>query len=149
APSPPGACGREHPVRFASGGAGAGGARPTGLEAGDLVHHGGVPDPRILASYTDALGAERSSPQWAVDHVDALLSEARTGDDDGGYVDVIRARAGEPAPPGLRGRTLSLEDGGELRIDDRVPSDLPFGYHRIEDGPVLVLHAPTQVPSAG
>src|SRR5690606_33359836 len=44
-----------------------------------------------------------------------------------------------------------LEDGGELTIRDRVPDDLPIGYHRMDGdgGAILVLHAPQQVPSAG
>jgi len=106
-----------------------------------------MPEPRILTSYTDALGTERSSPQWAVDHVMDVLAEDRGA---GGYEDVVRARAGEPAGD-LTGRTLALEDGGEVRVADVVPHDLPLGYHRTDGdtGPVLVLHAPPRVPSAG
>jgi 4-alpha-glucanotransferase len=98
----------------------------------------------LLTSYRDALGTERHSPAWAVAEVRAALA-AEQGD---GFVDVIRTTAGGDAGA-LRGTTLVLEGGGELAIGDRIPSDLPVGYHLLDAGagPVLVLHAPPRVPA--
>src|SRR5690606_4628680 len=106
-----------------------------------------VPDPLIIPSYTDALGTVRHSPDWALAHVREVLAESRTT---GGYADVLRARAGTPSG-GLAGRTLRVEGGGEVVLGQQIPPDLPFGYHHLDDdrGPVLVLHAPAQVPAAG
>ena len=99
----------------------------------------------ILTSYVDALGTERSSPDWAVAHVTSLLAEPRPGR----FADVLRVRAGQPADR-LSGATLQLEDGSEVVLGDHVPDDLPFGYHQaVLDGdrrPVLVLHAPARTP---
>ncbi|MET0728742.1 MAG: 4-alpha-glucanotransferase [Acidimicrobiales bacterium] len=107
-------------------------------------------DPRILTRYTDAFGTERSSPDWAIDHVRAVLAEDRAGSG-AGFRDVVRVQAGASAGPVLAGRILLLEDGGEVRVDEDVPPDLPFGYHRLagDEGPVLVLHAPPECPPAG
>ena len=103
------------------------------------------PHPRILATYTDAHGVERTAPPWAVERFDGVLREVRTGR----YVDVVRVRAGEPAGD-LAGSTLTLEDGAEWALGESVPPDLPFGYHEAQrhDGRVLVLHAPERMPEA-
>ena len=101
------------------------------------------PHPRILATYTDAHGVERTAPDWAVERFDSVLREQRTGR----YVDVVRLRAGEST--GDLARTpLTLEDGGEVVLGDSVPHDLPHGYHELQrdDGRVLVLHAPERMP---
>lgn len=114
---------------------------------GDTRGGGASSDPQVLTSYTDALGQERWSPEWAVRHVREVLADERGR---GAYADVVRVRADADAGS-LRGRTLHVEGGGEITVGERVPGDLPLGYHRTDgdNGPVLVLHAPPQVPSAG
>ncbi len=101
--------------------------------------------PHLLTTYTDALGVERSSPSWTVDHVQEVLAEPRGI---GGLEDVLRVRAGAPAGA-LRGRELRLEDGGTVAVTHAIPADLPLGYHRLdgEGGEILVLHAPAVVPA--
>lgn len=99
----------------------------------------------LVTSYTDALGTERHSPEWAVREVDERVRAAGA---DPTFADVVRAAAGEPAGV-LAGRTLLLDDGGELTVGSHLPPDLPYGYHEV-DGPAgrtLVLHAPRRVPA--
>ncbi|HEX4866043.1 MAG TPA: 4-alpha-glucanotransferase [Acidimicrobiales bacterium] len=104
-------------------------------------------DDRVVTHYRDAFGADRPSPSWAVDRVRAILAEPHRRS---GFVDVVRVRAGEGSGP-LAGRPLELEDGGTVELGGAIPDDLPLGYHRVEgdDGPILVLHAPGQVPGPG
>jgi 4-alpha-glucanotransferase len=54
---------------------------------------------------------------------------------------IILGRRGDPLP--LRGE-LTLEDGTELGHAARIPSDLPFGYHRLrtDGGEQLLIVAP-------
>jgi 4-alpha-glucanotransferase len=104
-------------------------------------------DDRVATHYRDAFGEDRPSPSWAVDRVREILDEDhRTA----GFADVVRLHASEPSGP-LAGRTLQLEDGGTIVLGETVPDDLPIGYHRVDgdEGPVLVLHAPGQVPGPG
>ncbi|MFP5256965.1 MAG: 4-alpha-glucanotransferase [Acidimicrobiia bacterium] len=104
-------------------------------------------DDRVITRYRSVGGDDRPSPGWAIEHVRAILAEPRPA---GPFSEVWRVRAGADAGPAA-GRTLRLEDGGEVTCGDRVPEDLPFGYHRTDGdaGAVLVLHAPVQVPSSG
>jgi len=104
-------------------------------------------DDRVITHYRSAFGDERPSPEASVARVRQILAESHR---DGPYADVWRIRAGTDAGS-FQGRTLRLEDGGEVVIGDRIPDDLPVGYHRMDgdDGEILVLHAPPQVPSAG
>lgn len=99
--------------------------------------------PRLLGTYRDALGTDRTPPEWATDVVDGYLH----GVGPGRYVDVVRIRAGQrsPLPVGSR---LRLESGDEVVLGDTIPHDLPFGYHEVEqpEGLISVLHAPARVP---
>ena len=98
----------------------------------------------VIESYTDALGATRTSPRWMVDRARSVGDEPRRGR----FSDVTRIRAGAPSGE-LAGARLVLEDGAEVVLSDVVPADLPFGYHRVDrGGEVLVLHAPAHVPTA-
>ncbi len=101
-------------------------------------------EPELITSYTDALGTERTSPDWAVRRIRELLA---SGDRSGPVSEVIRIRAGEPTGP-LAERSLDLEDGSKVRLGQVVPPDLPYGYHRLDlgAGEGLVLHAPARVP---
>ncbi|MEZ5203126.1 MAG: 4-alpha-glucanotransferase [Acidimicrobiales bacterium] len=102
--------------------------------------------PELITRYTDALGAEREAPAWAVTRVEELLASVEaTGD----VVEVHRLSPGQPTGP-LAGRTLTLEDGATVLLGDVVPDDLPIGYHSVdaEGGTGLVLHAPRRVPAA-
>ena len=109
------------------------------------MQHGTV-QPELITRYTDALGAEREAPAWAVTRVEELLASVEaTGD----VVEVHRLSPGQPTGP-LAGRTLTLEDGATVLLGDVVPDDLPIGYHAVdaEGGTGLVLHAPRRVPAA-
>jgi 4-alpha-glucanotransferase len=104
-------------------------------------------DDRVITHYRSAFGDERSSPDRAAERVRGILHEPRQR---GPWADVWRIRAGAEAGS-FAGVILQLEDGGSVEVGDRIPDDLPIGYHRFDgsDGPVLVLHAPQQVPGPG
>ena len=83
----------------------------------------------IETGYRDGLGTWREIPGSTLD----LL------------VDVLGAEPGRPPAPGpmrfvglgeeapVDGPALLVtEDGGEVRVEDRLPPDLPCGYHRLE-----------------
>jgi 4-alpha-glucanotransferase len=110
-----------------------------------MRQHGGVEDSPLVTSYTDALGTERHSPDWAVREVEERV---RSTGGDARYAEVVRVSVGEPAHA-VAGRTLVLESGEEVPVGDTIPEDLPYGYHEV-DGPAgrsLVLHAPPRVPA--
>lgn len=104
-------------------------------------------DDRVITHYRSAGGDDHASPGSAVERVRSILGEPRQA---GPVAEVWRIRAGSEGGH-FTGRTLRLEDGGELTIGDRVPEDLPIGYHHMDGdrGEILVLHAPRQVPGAG
>jgi len=104
-------------------------------------------DDRVIPGYRSAFGDERRSPDHVVAWAREVLADRA---DAGAFADVWRIWSGTEAGS-FAGRTLRLEDGGEVRVGDRVPDDLPHGYHRMDgdDGEILVLHPPRQVPSAG
>jgi len=106
-----------------------------------------MPEDRVITHYRSAFGDERSSPEWSAEQVRSILHEPRQR---GPWADVWRIRAGSEAGS-FAGLTLQLEDGGTVEVGDRIPEDLPIGYHRFDgsNGPVLVLHAPARVPGPG
>jgi 4-alpha-glucanotransferase len=89
--------------------------------------------PRIDAAYTDAFGLRQEVPP----HVQAAVLRAlRTGAEPAGDEPVAIGRpGGRLVVPG----ELTLEDGSQLGIIDRLPRDLPFGYHRLHHGDVETL----------
>jgi 4-alpha-glucanotransferase len=90
-----------------------------------------VSDPRargIDASFTDAFGQRRV----VAAHVqDAVLEAMRAGDQPDGEEPVVIGRPGGRLA--VSGK-LSLEDGSQLGTVERLPPDLPFGYHRLRRG---------------
>jgi 4-alpha-glucanotransferase len=68
--------------------------------------------------------------------------------------EAMGARAGDPPPPPFLSRRpgealparcdLELEDGGQLAGVDRLPPDMPFGYHRLSgpDGEAVLAVTP-------
>ena len=95
----------------------------------------------VLSSWTDAFGAPRGvSARTRAALVIALRGRGRD-----------RLRELEPIVLGRRGETLPvgnqlvLEDGTDLGRVQRVPQDVPFGYHRLGSnrGEQLLIVAPT------
>ena len=87
------------------------------------MQHGTV-QPELITRYTDALGAEREAPAWAVTRVEELLASVEaTGD----VVEVHRLSPGQPTGP-LAGRTLTLEDGATVLLGDVVPDEGGLGW---------------------
>jgi 4-alpha-glucanotransferase len=90
-----------------------------------------VSDPRawgIDASFTDAFGQRRE----VAAHVrKAVLEAMRPGDEPDAEAPVVIGRpGGRLAVSG----ELTLEDGSQLGTIERLPRDLPFGYHRLRHG---------------
>ncbi|MDQ2933894.1 MAG: 4-alpha-glucanotransferase [Chloroflexota bacterium] len=82
----------------------------------------------IDATYTDAFGQRHEVPP----RVQAAVLEAmRVGEKTPGGEQVAVARPGSRLS--VAGE-LTLEDGSELGTIDRLPRDLPFGYHRLRRG---------------
>jgi 4-alpha-glucanotransferase len=99
----------------------------------------------IVPAYEDAFGAWTEVPTATREALITAMG-GRPGDDGPPEVDdvvVLRAGADHPAPG--HGR-LVLEGGGERTIGDRLPDDLPLGYHDLHvEGradPVRVIVSP-------
>jgi 4-alpha-glucanotransferase len=72
--------------------------------------------------YIDASGAEQTIDPATVERLREIIGQPAPGDPP-----VLFRRPGTAMPgPG----TVEVEDGGELRVDGRLPPDLPLGYHR-------------------
>jgi 4-alpha-glucanotransferase len=94
----------------------------------------------VEESYEDALGERRSSPTATIQAVLRAMSAGdavSAGEDEGPPPGPARF-AGPGRSPALDAPAeLTLEDGTRLRVDDRLPPDLPLGYHtlaRLDDG---------------
>ena len=94
----------------------------------------------VITDWTDAWGERRRVSAETRAYLAAAL-----GDSSGGAVsplDPVRlVGGGDPLDP--RGE-LTLEDGTELGALDRLPADLPLGYHRLaaDAGEQLLVAAP-------
>jgi 4-alpha-glucanotransferase len=90
----------------------------------------------IEEGYRDQRGEWREVPRATVDALRSLL-----GDPAAVEAPIWVVTAGAEAT--LRGE-LHLEDGGSLRVDGRLPPDIPLGYHRLDTGEqgVRVVVAP-------
>lgn len=87
----------------------------------------------IDASYTDAFGLRRQVPA----RVQAAVRRAmRPGDQPHGDEPVVIGRRGGSLAAVAE---LTLEDGSQLGIVDRLPRDVPFGYHRLRRGDAETL----------
>ena len=91
--------------------------RARGSDAGSIV----------ADAYTDAYGRHRLIDPKVRDAVRAAMGQS-SPTADGGLEPVAIARPGEGLA--LRGDVV-LEDGTELGPIERLPSDLPYGYHRL------------------
>ena len=95
----------------------------------------------IASDWTDAWGRR----QRVSDETVAALAAAMGDDDEAAKptIDPVRpVRGGDPCEaPG----ELTLEDGTDLGTVDRLPPDLPYGYHRLatDRGEQLLIAAPT------
>ena len=88
--------------------------------------------PRIDVSYTDAFGLRR---EVAPNVQAAVLRAMRISDEPAGEPVAIGRAGGRLDAPG----ELTLEDGNQLGIVDRLPQDVPFGYHRLRRGDAETL----------
>ncbi|HEU4488026.1 MAG TPA: 4-alpha-glucanotransferase, partial [Actinomycetota bacterium] len=83
----------------------------------------------IQEGYRDRLGRWRQTP---VETLAALTEVLSSGEDPGGDEVVVMTPEN---PAALEGPALLVtEDGAEHEVLDRLPSDLPLGYHRLTDG---------------
>ncbi len=92
----------------------------------------------IDTSFTDAFGVRREVP---AEVRAAVLRALRVGEEPGELEPVAIGRRGGPlADTG----ELTLEDGTSLGVVDRLPPDLPYGYHRLRrgDGEQLLITGP-------
>ena len=81
--------------------------------------------------YNDAMGRWHDSPPETVDAIlrtmGASAERPRPPDDE----PVLFLRPGDARAVG-RPSLLHTEDGGEVRVDEHLPADLPLGYHVLE-----------------
>ena len=79
--------------------------------------------------YKDASGEWRKPPSNTINALLAAMNATDAPPPEQGPL-VLRAGTGHThGAPGV----IVLEDGGELRCEDGVPSDLPLGYHTLSD----------------
>jgi 4-alpha-glucanotransferase len=111
-----------------------------------------VPDPRtwcVEDGFHDAMGDWHTSPPETVEAVLQAMgaSEDRPLPDAG--ESIVFLRPGDIRAVGAPS-LLRTEDGAELRVDDRLPHDLPLGYHtlaRLDDGAqTTVVVSPGRCP---
>lgn len=98
------------------------------------------PRDRIASDWVDAWGGRRTISAATRAALAVALGEA--ADPAEPQLDPVRlVRGGESV--GAPGQ-LTLEDGTDLGVVDRLPPDLPYGYHRLaaDDGEQLLVAAP-------
>jgi 4-alpha-glucanotransferase len=87
----------------------------------------------IEPGYHDYKGEWRQAPASTID---ALREAMGPPGVPGGSAPVVFARPGQA----VDGRQVVLEDGGSVDVPDGVlPPETPFGYHRLDDGRLLVV----------
>lgn len=86
--------------------------------------------PPVEAEYTDAYGRRQLIDPEVRDAVRVAMGIG-TSDGDSRIDPVAVAHRGEALPIGAE---LILDDGTEVGRTDRVPRDLPYGYHRLVHG---------------
>ena len=84
-------------------------------------------DSDIQTHYIDALGQRHDSSPAALDAIRAAMQGGQTSPSRFDAVLVVDKGTAETTGPG----DLELEDGTTLTVDDRLPADLPEGYHSI------------------
>ena len=84
-------------------------------------------DSDIQTHYIDALGQRHDSTPAALDAIRAAMQGGQTSPSRFDAVLVVDKGTAETTGPG----DLELEDGTTLTVDDRLPADLPEGYHSI------------------
>jgi 4-alpha-glucanotransferase len=119
-----------------------------------------IPSPRawgILTHHVDTAGRHRTASAETVDTLLAALgADRRRPEPDDAWPLVIvqgerpalgRDDAGGTAPPA----EVELEDGSARACDDRLPADLPLGYHRLHQGgrsrPLVVTPSRCHLPA--
>jgi 4-alpha-glucanotransferase len=112
---------------------------------------GGAIDPRavVMDTYVDAWGVRRSVPPRVRDAVLAAMGLDPATPPRSGSVEPVRlGRPGQAMTPAA---DLVLEDGSRLGRVDRLPRDLPVGYHHLrrdgEDQLLLVAPARCHLPT--
>lgn len=95
----------------------------------------------IEPSYRDAFGKRRQVPEPVLDRIRATMGV------DGEEPGPPSLEPVAVAPPGsrlARSGEVTLEDGSSLGRTDRLPPDIPLGYHRLatDDGEQLLVTGP-------
>ncbi len=95
------------------------------------------------------MGRWRESPPATVEAILRTMGASAERPDPPGGEPVLFLRPG--TTPAVRGPSiLHTEDGGEVRVDDRLPADLPLGYHvlvGLDDGArTTVVVSPGRCP---
>ena len=107
---------------------------------------GGAIDPRavVVDTYVDAWGVRRSVSAPARDAVLAAMGLDPTAPPPAAAPEPVRL--GRPGQPLVEPADLVLEDGSTRGRIDRLPRDLPIGYHRLRrvDHDQLLLVAPAR-----
>ncbi|OLF17976.1 4-alpha-glucanotransferase [Actinophytocola xanthii] len=85
--------------------------------------------PDVVAAVLAELGVDAGTPA----SVRASLSDALKRHGRIAVPDPLVVRAGETPPLGVEGE-LTLEDGTLRAVSDRLPADLPLGYHTLLSG---------------
>lgn len=100
----------------------------------------------IAPGYHDVTGAWHEAPPETVRFLLDVMGATPQGP---GPSPVRVVRAGERVPVDGPGE-LELEDGGRVRVEGALPSDLPLGYHRLHlrDRSVRLVVAPRRCPPA-
>jgi len=109
-------------------------------------------DPRawgVDEGYHDAMGHWRTSPPATIEAVLLTMGASDDRPHPPGDEPVLFLRPGESR--GVGGPSLlRTEDGAEIRVDDRLPTDLPLGYHvltGLDDGSsTTVVVSPGRCP---
>ena len=81
----------------------------------------------VEVDYEDAAGVRRTSPPSTVDAILAALAADGASPPPGAVRFAGPGRSASVDGPSQ----LTLEDGTVLRVDDRLPPDLPYGYHTL------------------
>jgi 4-alpha-glucanotransferase len=84
------------------------------------------PGSGVQPFYVDALGKRRVAPRETVRAIERVMSSGRRRDR---QWETVVLQAGTEHPVG--GGDVRLESGGTITVDDKLPADLPEGYHEL------------------
>jgi 4-alpha-glucanotransferase len=111
----------------------------------DASHQGSLGAWGVESGFWDVAGQWRQAPPSTID---AVLSAMGAGDDGPPPPTLITIRLDHELPTVSPGR-LALEEGSEIEVEDRLPPDLPPGYHLMEPrsgAPYQLVVSPGRAP---